>query len=142
MEQSVTVDIDAAPERVWAVMTDVETWPEWTDTVTSVTRLDEGPLKLDSTASIVQPKLPPTEYVVTEFSPGRSFTWVATSPGVRVTAQHHVEALPDGGTRVRLGVEQAGPLGKVIGRLFFKGLTERYLATEAAGLKARSEGTV
>ena len=48
MEQSVTVDIDAAPERVWDVMTDVETWPEWTDTVTSVTRLDEGPLKLDS----------------------------------------------------------------------------------------------
>ncbi|MFZ0140676.1 MAG: SRPBCC family protein [Aeromicrobium sp.] len=142
MKQSVTVDIDAAPERVWDVMTDVETWPEWTDTVTSVTRLDEGPLKLDSKASIVQPKLPPTEYVVTEFSPGRSFTWVATSPGVRVTAWHGVEARSDGGTRVRLGVEQAGPLGKVIGRLFFKGLTERYLATEAAGLKARSEGTV
>ena len=27
MEQSVTVEIDAAPERVWDVMTDVETWP-------------------------------------------------------------------------------------------------------------------
>ena len=90
----------------------------------------------------MQPKLPPTEYVVTEFSPGRSFTWVATSPGVRVTAQHHVEARPDGGSRVRLAVEQAGPIGKVVGRLFLKGLTERYLATEAAGLKARSEGTV
>jgi uncharacterized membrane protein len=142
MEQSIAVDIDAAPERVWTVMTDVETWPEWTSTVTSVTRLDEGPLKLDSKASIVQPKLPPTEYVVTEFSPGRSFTWVATSPGVRVTAKHEIEARPDGGTRVRLAVEQAGPIGKVVGRLFFKGLTERYLATEAAGLKARSEGTV
>jgi len=28
-----------------------------------------------------------------------------------------------------------------MGRLFFKGLTDRYLAAEAAGLKARSEGT-
>ena len=140
MEQSVTVEIDAAPERVWDVMTDVETWPEWADTVTSVTRLDEGPLGLDSKARIEQPKLPPTEYTVTEFSPGRSFTWVATSPGVRVTARHDVEALPDGGTRVRLGVDQAGPLGTVMGRLFFKRLTERYLATEAAGLKTRCEG--
>jgi hypothetical protein len=79
---------------------------------------------------------------VTELSPGESFTWVATSPGVRTIARHHVESLPRGGTRVRLGVEQAGPLGKVMGRLFFKRLTERYLAAEAAGLKARSECTV
>ena len=142
MEQCITVEIDAAPERVWDVMTDVERWPEWTETVTSVTRLDEGPLRLDSRARLEQPKLPPTEYVVTELSPGRSFTWVATSPGVRTTARHDVEALPNGGTRVRLGVEQAGPLGKVMGRLFFKGLTDRYLAAEAAGLKVRSEGTV
>jgi len=28
-----------------------------------------------------------------------------------------------------------------MGRLFFKRLTERYLAAEAAGLKAHSEGT-
>jgi uncharacterized protein YndB with AHSA1/START domain len=142
MEQYITVEIDAAPERVWEVMTDVERWPEWTETVTSATRLDEGQLRLDSRARLEQPKLPPTEYVVVELSPGRSFTWVATSPGVRTTARHVVEALPHGGARVRLGVEQAGPLGMVIGRLFFKGLTDRYLATEAAGLKARCEGTV
>ncbi len=141
MEQHVTVEADVAPERVWEVMTDVERWPEWTGTVTSVTRLDEGPLRLDSRARIVQPKLPAAEYVVVEISPGRSFTWVATSPGVRTTARHAVEALPDGRSRIRLGVEQAGPLGLVIGRLFFKGLTDRYLATEAAGLKARCEGT-
>ncbi len=61
---------------------------------------------------------------------------------MRTTARHAVEALPNGGTRVRLGVEQSGPLGVVIGRLFFKGLTDRYLATEAAGLKASCEGTV
>ena len=142
MEQHITMETDAAPERVWEVMTDVERWPEWTETVTSVTRLDEGPLRLDSRARIEQPKLPVAEYVVVELSPGRSFTWVATSPGVRTTARHVVEALPNGGAQVRLGVEQAGPLGLVIGRLLFKGLTDRYLAIEAAGLKARCEGTV
>lgn len=142
MKQSVEVQIDAPPEHVWEVLTDVERWPEWTETVTSVTRLDEGPLTTNARARVEQPKLPPTEYVVTELSPGQSFTWVATSPGVRVIARHDVESSPRGGTRVRLSVEQAGPLGKVMGRLFFKGLTDRYLAAEAAGLKARSEGAL
>jgi uncharacterized membrane protein len=142
MQQSVEATIHAPVHRVWEVLTDVERWPEWAETVTSVTRLDEGPLTVGSTARIEQPKLPPTEYVVTELAPGKSFTWVATSPGVRTIARHDVEVLPRGGTRVRLSVEQAGPLGKVIGRLFFKGLTERYLAAEAAGLKARSESAV
>jgi hypothetical protein len=61
---------------------------------------------------------------------------------VRTIARHDVESLPRGGTRVRLAVEQAGPLGKVMGRLFFKRLTQRYLAAEAAGLKARSESAL
>ena len=142
MKRSITVEINAAPERVWEIMTDVERWSEWTETVTSVTRLDEGPLIAGSRARVEQPKLPPTEYVVTELLRGRSFTWVAKSPGVRTTARHDLEALPDHGTRVRLGVEQAGMLGRVMGRLFFKGLTDRYLAAEAAGLKARSEGSI
>lgn len=139
MEQSIVVDVDATPERVWEVMSDIERWPEWTETVTSVTRLDSDSLGLGSRVKVQQPKLPATEYVVTEFEPGRAFTWVATGPGVRTTARHGIEQRGYSGSRVRLSVEQAGPLGVVMGRLFFRKLTDRYLATEAAGLKARSE---
>lgn len=139
MQRSVTVDIEAPPERVWEVLSDVERWPEWTETVTAATRLDASPLGLGSRVRVEQPKLPPTEYVVTEIDPGRGFTWVATGPGVRTTARHALEARAEGGSRVVLAVEQAGLLGAVMGRLFFTGLTDRYLAAEAAGLKARSE---
>ena len=139
MGQSVTVDIAAPPERVWEVLTDVERWSEWTETVTSVKRLDDGPLRAGSRAKIAQPKIPETEYVVTELLPGRSFTWVASGPGVTTTARHEVDALSDGGSRVTLSVEQAGLLGSVMGR-FYRGLTDRYLANEANGLKARCEG--
>ena len=138
MEQSTTVDIAAPPERVWEVLTDVESWSEWASTVTSVGRLDDGPLRLGSRAKIRQPRIPETEYVVTELEPGRSFTWVATGPGVLTTARHDVEALPGGGTRVRLSVTQSGWLGSSMGR-FYRGLTDRYLANEANGLKARCE---
>ncbi|HSF99110.1 MAG TPA: SRPBCC family protein [Ornithinibacter sp.] len=138
MEQSITIDIAAPPERVWEVLTTVESWSEWTPTVTSVRPLDEGPLRTGSRARIDQPRLPETEYVVTELEPGRSFTWVATGPGVRTTARHVVEPLPDGGSRVLLSVSQSGWLGSVMGR-FYRGLTDRYLANEAQGLKATCE---
>jgi uncharacterized protein YndB with AHSA1/START domain len=138
MEQSTTIDIDAPPERVWEVLSDVEAWSEWTPTVTSVRRLDEGPLRTGSRAKIQQPRIPENEYVVTELEPGRSFTWVATGPGVLTTGRHDASPLPGGGTRVRLSVEQGGWLGSVMGR-FYRGLTDRYLANEANGLKARCE---
>jgi len=139
MEQSITVEIAAAPERVWEVLADVERWSEWTETVTWVRRIDEGPLRTGSRAKISQPKIPVTEYVVTDLEPGQSFTWVATGPGVTTTGRHEVQALPGGGSRVRLAVEQGGWLGSLMGR-FYRGLTDRYLANEAAGLKARCEG--
>ena len=139
MEQSTRIDIEAPVDRVWEVLRDVERWPEWTSTVTSVRRLDDGPLAVGSRARIEQPRIPPTEYVVTELEPSRSFTWVATGPGVRTTARHLLQALDTGGTRVTLAVEQAGLVGAVMGR-FYRRLTDRYLATEAEGIKARSEG--
>ena len=139
MEQSTQVEVEAPVERVWEVLQDVERWPEWASTVTSVRRLDDGPLAVGSRARVEQPRIPPTEYVVTELEPGRSFTWVATGPGVRTTARHVLEPLDAGRTRVRLAVEQAGWLGSVMGR-FYRGLTDRYLAVEAAGIGARSEG--
>ena len=141
MEQRTRIDVDAPVERVWEVLREVERWPEWAPTVTSVRRLDEGPLAVGSKARIEQPKIPPTEYVVTELEPGRSFTWVATGPGVRTTARHLLEELGTVRTRVTLAVEQAGPLGVVMGR-FYRRLTDRYLAAEAEGIKGRSEGRV
>ena len=139
MEQSTSIDVEAPVEQVWEVLRDVERWPEWAPTVTSVRRLDDGPLAVGSRARVRQPRIPPTEYVVTEFESGRSFTWVATGPGVRTTARHLLEELHTGGTRVTLAVERAGPVGEVMGRLYRR-LTDRYLTAEAEGIKARSEG--
>jgi uncharacterized protein YndB with AHSA1/START domain len=138
MEQSVTVEIAAPPQRVWDVLTAVDQWSEWTETVTSVKRLDEGPLMSGSRATIKQPKIPEAEYVVTALEPGRSFTWVTTGPGVKTTARHDVEPLPNGYSRVTLAVKQSGWLGSTMGR-FYRGLTDRYLANEASGLKSRCE---
>ncbi|MGY1832022.1 SRPBCC family protein [Geodermatophilus sp. SYSU D01180] len=115
--------------------------PEWMPTITSVRRLDDGPLAMGSRVRVAHPRIPPAEYVVAELEPSRSFTWVATGPGVRTTARHLHKEPGTGGTRVTLAVEQAGPVGVVVGR-FYRRLTDRYLTAEAGGIKARSEGRV
>ena len=138
MEQSTTVDLAAPPELVWQVLSDVEHWSDWTASVRWVRRLEDGPLRPGSTAKISQPKVPTVDWVVTELDPGRTFTWVSVAPGAVTTARHSVEALPGGGSRVRLSVDQAGMLGSLVGRLY-RGLTDRYLAMESAGLKACCE---
>jgi uncharacterized membrane protein len=141
MEFSNTTDVDAPADLVFAVLTDVERWPEWTPTVTRVQRLDGSslPLALNSRIRIVQPKVPPAEWTVTALEPGRGFRMMSRSPGATVVANHWAEPFGDGQrSRVILSVTFSGWLGRMIAWMM-RGLNERYLAQEAAGLKRRSE---
>ena len=134
-----SIDIGAPPERVWTVMSEVERWHEWTPSITSIKRLDSGPLTVGSRVVIRQPKLPVNYSEVTELEAARGFTWVSRSPGVVATARHEIEPR-DSGSRVTLSVQFAGALGWFVARMV-RGLTERYIAMEAEGLKRRSEAT-
>jgi uncharacterized protein YndB with AHSA1/START domain len=134
---SITTDILAPAERVWQVMSDTDRWHEWTPSVTSIRRVSNGPIVVGSRAVIRQPKFPPALWKVTEIEPGRRFTWVSRGPGIRVVAHHFVEPTSNG-SRATLSLDLHGILGGAFGRLT-KGITERYLAYEAGGLKARSE---
>jgi hypothetical protein len=125
---------------VWEVLVDVARWPEWTDSVSSVRLLDAEPLAVGSRVELKQPRIPTGTWTVTALQPGRAFSWQQRQPGSTVTAHHECVPLPDGSTRVELTVVMSGALGGLVGRLY-RGLTERYLALEAAGLKARAEGT-
>ena len=135
-----SVEIAAPPERVWAVMSDVDRWPEWTESVDTAQRGEAGPLVVGSTATLKQPKLAKSRWVVTDAAPDRGFVWVSKSPGVTSVGGHRLEALPDGGTRVTLTLEQRGFLAPLVG-LIGKKLIPRYMGFEAAGLRARSESS-
>lgn len=132
-----SVTIAAPPERVWAVVVDVERWPELIPTVEVVERLDGGPLAVGSRTRLQQPKLPTAVWTVTELVAGSSYTWESRSPGVTVTAAHVVEPHPDG-SRLTLGVTVSGPLSG-IGWLMTRSLTRRYVETEAVSVKSAAE---
>lgn len=133
-----SVEIGAPRELVWEVFSDVERWPEWTASVTSLVGLDGPALAGGRRFAIKQPGMSKLVWQVTAIDPGTSWTWVQRAPGSKVTAAHEVIAQPGGRTLVRQRLEQRGVLGGLVGRLMAK-KTKRFLRLEAQGLKARSE---
>ena len=130
-----TRHIDAPPQPVWEVLHDVARWPEWTPTISSVQRLDDGPFQVGSQARVRQPKLPQALWEVTELVDGASFTWEAKGPGMRTIARHDV--VPDDtGCTLTLSIEQTGPMGAVAA-LVWRRLTQRYIELEAESLDRR-----
>ena len=138
MRFEASIEVSAPAERVFTVYADVEHWPEWTESVTRVERLDEGPFQVGSRAHVKQPRLPVSRWEVTDLAPGESFTWVAHAPGVTTTGSHRATRITDGRSRVTATLVQAGPLGHVVGLLTAR-LTRRYLQMEVHGIKERCE---
>ena len=131
------VSIEAPASIVWDIYADAERWPEWTASVTSAVALDGPGVAVGKRFEIKQPRFPKLVWEVTDVDEGRSWTWVQRSPGGTTVATH--EVVPQGEqTLVRQHLDQRGPIGAVVGRLSRR-ITRRYLAMEAAGLKARCE---
>ena len=134
---SISIDINAPAERVYEVMSDTDRWNEWTPSVTSIKRLDSGPFAVGSRALIRQPKFPPALWTVTAIDGKRGFTWINRAPGIKVTAQHSIDTVGRI-SRATLSLRYEGLFGGVLARMT-RGITNRYLAMEANGLKKRSE---
>ena len=133
-----SIDIDAPASTVWAVLSDVERWPEWTPSVSAVARTRTGPLEVGERVVVSQPRLPTLTYTVTGVEDGRSFTWVAGNAASRGVGEHILTPRIAGGCTATLRLTQTGPAARLVGALL-DGLTRRYVRMEAEGLKARSE---
>jgi uncharacterized protein YndB with AHSA1/START domain len=141
MDYEVTKTIDASPDHVWEILSDVERWPEWTASITSVEPLDAvdgAPFGSGSRARVKQPRFPAATWTVDEWVPGERFTWTARSGGVTTVADHELAPAPDGTTTATTRLRQTGPMAGPVA-LLFGGRARRYVDMEAAGLKHRSE---
>jgi uncharacterized membrane protein len=132
-----TVTIEAPAEAVWDMTLDVTSWPRITPTMTSVERLDEGPMRVGSSARVKQPRQTAAVWTVTRLDPGREFTWQTRRMGMTMTGSHVVEPVGDH-CRNTLSIDVEGP-GSVLFGLMFGRMVASAIATENASFRARAQ---
>jgi uncharacterized membrane protein len=135
-EQS--IEIDAPPQRVWDVLTDLEAWPQRIETVDVVELLTPAPIGEGSRVRLKQPKLPEGTWDVTVWQAPSFFEWRQQASGATSVAGHRIEALEGERSRLSLTLEMRGLLIPIFGRLY-RGLTNRYMTLEAEGMKRAAE---
>ena len=127
------IDIQASQELVWKETIEVESWPLWSPAMERIVREDSGDFKLGSSILIKQKLMPETQWVVTEFNPGHSFSWKARSLGIHMVASHLLTPCDSGVTSV-LKFEMKGVVAKLLWPLLKKQVLQA-LKEENYGLK-------
>ncbi len=135
-EQS--IEIDAAPQRVWDVLTELEAWPQRIETVEVVELLTPAPIGEGSRVRLKQPKLGEGVWEVSLWDAPSYFEFHQQTGGITTVAGHRVQSLDEGRSRLTLTLEMRGLLVPVFGRIY-RGLTNRYMTTEAQGMKRAAE---
>jgi uncharacterized membrane protein len=134
------VTIGAPAEVVWRLTADVERWPEYTPTMRKVQRLDDGPLRVGSTARVEQPAQTPAVWTVSTLDEGRVFAWQTRRMGLTLTGSHTIEAIDGAQCRNILALDVSGRGARLFG-LIFGALFSRSLARENAGFRTRAENS-
>jgi uncharacterized membrane protein len=132
-----SIDITAPVARVWELTLDVESWPQHTPTMTSIERLDTGPLGVGSQARVKQPGQRAKVWTVTALEPERKFAWSTKSMRMTMTGTHALGARETGTTN-KLTVEIEGPLSSLIGALLRRPIAKA-IAQENRGFKTAAE---
>ena len=137
MQFSASTTIAAAPEAIWAILTDAARYPEWDPGVDRIEgRIAPGE-KVTAYTKLSPGRAFPAK--VTEFQPGRRMVWSGGMPlglfkGVRTFT---LTPQPNGATAFELREEFSGPLLGLIGRSI-PNMTSTF-EQFAAGLKRRAE---
>lgn len=135
MKYETSTVTSADPARLWAVVKDVERWPEWVDVYDHVRAEGAGPLAIGDRFHVKQQGLAGGDWTVTELEEGRVFTWESRQPGVRISGRHVVTAEAGGGSKLTLQLEITGWASGVTNALLGK-KARRYVDLECARLPA------
>lgn len=118
MRTSAEVDIDACPDHVWAVLTDVSRWPVWSGAVREVRLLDGPALGPGSVVRVAAQGLPDRTWRVSGYTRHRSFTWTCDGLGshaeLRFRLRRTDPATSRPTTRLCVGHERRGWLAGVV----------------------------
>jgi hypothetical protein len=126
-----TLDIAASVASVWAATIDIEGLPSLTPTVTSVERLDTGPLAVGSKARLKQPAQGAKVWTVTHMDTNQYFAWETKIAGCCMIGSHALTPT-DAGCRNHIAITITGFGSGLLSRLAGASI-RKALATENAG---------
>lgn len=135
-EYVTNVVVNCSHEKVWEVLSQLEKWPQWTSTVTSVERVSGA--GLGACYKVKQPGLPASKLTVMKWRDGESFTWESNEAAAKMVALHNVVAINESTSRVELSVVMSGPLVRIVWMLWGQKIRS-YTDREAASLKVAVE---
>ena len=140
------IDVAAAPDRVFAVLTDLDRLPDWATIVVETRDVSELPLRAGCTfrqrVRVVGREID-SEWRVVELEPGRRVAYEATAAGGGSMTMRQTVAPRDGGSRVELDIEYelpGGLLGELVDRVFVEEQNEREADRSLRNLKELLDG--
>jgi uncharacterized protein YndB with AHSA1/START domain len=96
-------DTTAPAEAVWALYSDVATWPDWDQAAERVTL--DGDFAGGTCGTLQLHGQEPLEFALTEVEPQRAFTDETALPGGAIRFRHTLAPLEDGRLRLTHAVE-------------------------------------
>jgi uncharacterized protein YndB with AHSA1/START domain len=108
-----TQTTDVAPETLWQVLRDVNSWGTWNDGIETIAM--DGPLGVGATFQMKPPGEDTVTSTIAELEENRLLTDVTDLGDLEVRVAHRLDPLAGGGTTVSYGVQVTGPAADAIG---------------------------
>jgi Polyketide cyclase / dehydrase and lipid transport len=132
-----TMAMNATPLTVFNIFIDLAHWNKWTPTIKEISILNNGSAAPGAKIKVLQPKLPPAIWTITEIDHNKSLTWEKKSFGLNMRSEHQI--IDDAkAARVTIRITYEGTLAGLFYRLTHS-LTDRYMGLEINGLKSAAE---
>jgi len=118
MKFSASAEINASPEKAWALVNNAEEWPRWIPSLKKIKKVTEGPLGVGSQVLVVARSLITVNLLmtITEFSAGRRVVMEGKVLGVKMTRYYEMEPVGQNRTKLTAGGEVSGLLAFLVRR--------------------------
>lgn len=133
--------VSLSPAQLWPTLADVARWPELD---ANIARLELAEPPRAGARFMLQPRGGPRlQFTIGAFDAPHRYADICRLPGARMTTEHELQPMVDGGTRIMVRIRIEGGLawlwGRVVGRKHAAGLpaqTARFVAAAAAASRA------
>jgi hypothetical protein len=121
-EYEYSLDAEVTAEAVYALYSDVATWPSWDEGVEQVTI--DGPFTAGTTGTFTPTGGDPLRFTIVAAQPARGYSDEFPLPGATLRGTHTLTPLPDGRTRITHRFELVGPAAAELAPQLMPGVTD------------------